>query len=33
LKPLRFSPDQLILILVVGLVIVATAVWRYFTMY
>jgi hypothetical protein len=32
-KAPRFSPDQLIFILAVGLVVVALSVWRYFTMY
>jgi hypothetical protein len=29
----RFSPSQLILILLMGVAVAALAVWRYFTMY
>jgi hypothetical protein len=33
MKPPRFTPDQLTLILVVGLVVAGLAAWRYFTMF
>jgi hypothetical protein len=32
-KAPRFSPDQLIFILALGLVVMALAVWRSFTLY
>ncbi len=33
MKPPRFSPDQLILVLIIGLVVTGLALWRHYTMY
>ena len=29
----KFNPDQLVLVLVIGLIVVGLAIWRYFTLY
>ena len=29
----KFNPDQLVLVLVTGLIVVGLAIWRYFTLY